>query len=180
MASKNSIHVYECIEHRTANAALAQAILGLSDDMFERRSHFFHGRYENLYLDATKLPTLRDVLETGVSKSAALLQCPVESIKLGFWLNIMNKGDITTLHSHDDEDELLSAVYYIQVPPGSGVFKWHAADKVEMIEPVAGCFMFFDPAIPHEVSEHRNEIPRISIGINIGPAYNAVSKDNGI
>lgn len=82
----------------------------------------------------------------------------------------MNKGDVTTLHSHDDDDELLSAVYYIQVPAGSGLFKLHYAGEIKEIEPASGRFMFFDPAIPHEVGEHQNEMPRISLGINIGPA----------
>ncbi len=163
------VHLHEYTEYRSVNPGLAQAILELPAASFSRRSHFFHGRYENLYLDADKLPGLQSILACALAKSAELLQRPVEALKLGFWLNIMRQGDITTLHSHDDDDELLSAVYYVQVPAHSGLFRWHHAGVVHEIEPVAGRFMFFDPAIPHEVTEHQNSIPRISIGFNIGP-----------
>lgn len=169
MSWQDIIQIYNYAEYRAANAGLAKAILDLPNDAFERRSHFFHGRYENLYVDSSKLPDLKSVLETALSKSAELLQQSADSLKLGFWLNIMNKGDVTTLHSHDDDDELLSAVYYIQVPTGSGMFKLHYAGEVKEIEPVTGRFMFFDPSLPHEVSEHQNDISRISIGINLGP-----------
>lgn len=170
MSWQDVVQIYDYAEYRAANVDLAKTILALSSDTFEQRSHFFHGRYENLYIDTAKLPGLKTVLETGLSNAAELLQLPVDNLKLGFWLNIMNEGDITTLHSHDDDDELLSAVYYIQVPANSGLFKLHYVGEVKEIEPVAGRFMFFDPAIPHEVSEHLNEIPRISVGFNIGPA----------
>lgn len=167
---RDSVQIHEYTDYTTANADLAKAILALPEDSLARRSHFFHGRYENLYLDADKLPGLRPVLETALSKSATLLQQPVEELKLGFWLNIMHRGDVTTLHCHDDDDELLSAVYYVQAPDNSGLFRLHYAGEVKEIKPVAGRFMFFDPAGLHEVSEHENEIPRISVGINIGPA----------
>ena len=170
MRWQDGIQVYDYVEYQAENADLANVILSLSDDVFDHRSHFFHGRYENLYIDIANLSGLKPVLEMALSKSAELLQQPATDLKLGFWLNLMNKGDVTTLHSHDDDDELLSAVYYIQVPTGSGMFKLHYADEVKEIEPVAGRFMFFDPSLPHEVCEHQNDIPRISIGINIGPA----------
>lgn len=164
------VHIYDCAQYQTVNMDLARAILSFPDDCFRQRSHFFHGRYENLYLNADELPGLQPVLETALLKSAELLQLPVDELKLGFWLNIMHKGDVTTLHSHDDDDELLSAVYYVQVPDNAGVFKLHHEGVAKAIEPVASRFMFFDPAIAHEVSVHGNDIPRISIGINIGPA----------
>lgn len=163
------VHIFDCPEYRVANEVLAKTILQLPDEAFERRSHMFHGRYENLYVDADKLPGLQAVLETALAKSAELLQLPVENLKLGFWLNIMNKGDITTLHSHDDDDELLSAVYYVQAPVDSALFRLHYNGEVKEIAPVEGRFMFFNPDLPHEVSEHQHDLPRIAIGMNIGP-----------
>lgn len=170
MSRQDVVHIYDYAGNQAANADLAKSILGLPDDIFEQRSHFFHGRYENLYIDADNLPGLKPVLEAAMAKSAELLQLPVDKLRLGFWINVMNQGDVTTLHSHDDDDELLSAVYYIQAPAGSGLFKLHYKDEMTEIDPVAGRFMCFDPAIPHEVTEHHNKIPRVSIGINIGPA----------
>lgn len=170
MTAQNVIQIYDHAEYQSVNAGLIKSVLELSDAAYERRSHFFHGRYENLYVDAAKLPALKSVLKTALSKAATILQQPVDDLQLGFWLNIMNKGDVTTRHSHDDDDELLSGVYYLQVPPGSGLFKLHYAGEVKELEPVAARFMFFDPALPHEVSEHNSEMPRISIGFNIGLA----------
>lgn len=169
MSWPDAVHVYDYAEYRHKNAVLAAAILALPAEAYARRSHFFHGRYENLYLNAAILPELEPLLATALVKAAQLLQRPAATLKLGFWLNIMQRGDITTLHSHDDDDELLSAVYYVQVPDDAGVFKIYQQGEACEISPVAGRFMFFPPSALHEVSEHRNDIPRISIGINIGP-----------
>lgn len=151
------------------NALLAEKILALPDTAYLQRSHFFHGRYENLYLSRDALPGLEQILTTAQQQAAKLLNCVAADLKTGFWLNIMHQGDITTLHSHDDDDELLSAVYYVQVPPGSAIFQLHLAGQVESVEPVAGRFMFFDPALPHEVTVHEADEARISIGMNFGP-----------
>jgi len=164
------VHVYDCDECQSINSELANAILALPDAAYTQRSHFFHGRYENLYLDVERVPGLKIILDTCLEQASLLLEQAVEKLKLGFWLNIMRAGDVTTLHTHDDDDELLSAVYYVQVPDQSGVFKLHRPDGVQEIKPVAGRFMFFDPALPHEVTQHNNTVPRISLGINIGPA----------
>ena len=81
----------------------------------------------------------------------------------------MHQGDVTTLHRHDDDDELLSAVYYVQADEASALFRLHNNGQVSDVAPVAGRFMFFNPALPHEVTEHHSMMPRISIGINFGP-----------
>ena len=167
------ITVFDCSECRALNDALVEEILRLPDKAFNQRTHMFHGRYENLYIDADKLQGLGTVLDKGLSKAAEILSRPKNDIKVGFWLNIMNQGDVTTLHRHDDDDELLSAVYYVQSDENSAMFRMYGQGKekneVKEIAPVAGRFMFFDPAVPHEVTEHKVDIPRISIGINFGP-----------
>ena len=168
MDRHNSIHIYDFIDYLEVNTALAEAILALPEDRYLQRSHFFNGRYENLYVDVVSLPALKPILETAMVEASVLLSIPENNLRLGFWLNIMHKDDVTTLHSHDDDDELLSAVYYVQVPAHSGLFKLHHAGAVTEIKPITGRFMFFDPALPHEVAEHRSEIPRISIGMNFG------------
>lgn len=164
------ITIFECPDCQHQNAKLAEAILKLPDDIFNRRSHLFHGRYENLYIDSSELPGMDIILSEGLSKAAEILKCSKDDLKYGFWLNVMNKGDVTTLHSHDDDDELLSAVYYVQSDEGSAVFHLHSPAEIREVKPVAGRFMFFDPALPHEVTEHLIDTPRISIGINFGPA----------
>jgi len=168
MTTKEVIQIIDCVECRGLNGALTRAILDLEDQDYARRSHLFHGRYENLYIEADSLPGLRQIVEIALSEAASLLQQAESDLKMGFWLNIMQQGDVTTLHSHDDGDEILSAVYYVQVPEPAGIFRLHHHRQVHEYIPVEGRFMFFDPALPHEVSEHNNEVPRISIGINFG------------
>lgn len=163
------IDILDCTDCLELNAELARAILLLSEEAFDRRTHFFHGRYENLYIDVDKLPGLKLILGKGLAKASEILGLSIDEVKFGFWLNIMHKGDVTTLHRHDDNDELLSAVYYVQVNKDSAMFRLHHQDAVEEVIPVAGRFMFFNPALPHEVSEQRSDEPRISIGINFGP-----------
>ncbi|MFO7602444.1 MAG: 2OG-Fe(II) oxygenase [Gammaproteobacteria bacterium] len=136
---------------------------------FTRRTHLFHGRYENLYIDAASLPGLEVILDKALTEAAAILAMPATQLKLGFWLNIMHKGDVTTLHRHDDDDELLSAVYYLQADEGAALFRLHAQGEIHAVAPHPGRFMFFDPSLPHEVTEHSLESARISIGINFGP-----------
>ncbi|MDH5180165.1 MAG: 2OG-Fe(II) oxygenase family protein [Gammaproteobacteria bacterium] len=166
----DALHLIDTPEYHDLNTDLAAAVLAIPDEDYARLSHYFHGRYENRYLHPAALPQLQTIIERARAEAARILQQPVTELRAGYWLNIMRKGDITTLHSHDDDDELLSAVYYLQVPDGSGEFRLHERGEIHTIQPVAGRFMFFDPALPHEVAAHRSDIPRISIGINIGPA----------
>lgn len=170
MSLSAPIHIFDVPQNRELNEKLAEQILVLPDSAYLRCSHFFHGRYENRYLSEASLPGLASILEVALGQAAEILDRPVCEIKFGFWLNIMQQGDVTTLHSHDDDDELLSAVYYLRVPEGAGQFRLHTIDGIKEITPVAGRFMFFDPALPHEVARHTVPEARISIGINFGPA----------
>ena len=168
MTAKEPVQVFDCAECMALNRALTNAILALAKQDYEKCSHYFHGRYENLYIDQGRLPGMQRITETACLQAAKRLLQPVSDLKMGFWLNIMNRGDITTLHSHDDDDEVLSAVYYVSVPEQAGIFRlYHNRQVYEQI-PVEGRFVFFDPVLPHEVSEHQSETPRISIGINFG------------
>ena len=166
---KEQMIIFDCPDCKLRNAELAKSILKLPEEAFSRRTHLFHGRYENLYINANELPGLEAVLEKGLNKAAEILGKTKQEVKLGFWLNIMNQGDVTTLHRHDDDDELLSAVYYVQAEEKSALFRLHHGTDIEEVVPVAGRFMFFNPALPHEVLVHHSASPRISIGINFGP-----------
>ena len=85
----------------------------------------------------------------------------------------MPPGSSTLIHSHDDYDELLSAVYYVSVPANSGnliiynISESNDEEKIE-IEPHAGEFIFFKPTIRHEVTKNLSSEHRLSIGINFG------------
>ena len=92
----------------------------------------------------------------------------MDELQAGCWFNHMPPGAVTTLHSHDDDDELLSAVYYVSVPENSGSLVIHQHDEQHVITPVEGKFVFFAPDVAHEVSENLSTRERLSIGINFG------------
>ena len=132
------------------------------------KSHFFGGRYENIYIGEQHIRGLATILAQIKSAAASVLQMPVEQLKLGFWFNLMQAGDVTLSHSHDDADELLSGTYYLQVPSNSASLLIHHPHATTTIAPNEGQFVFFHPAVEHEVTRHQTQTPRISLGFNLG------------
>lgn len=150
-----------------------QLVNGLNTHINEdttRKSHHFLGRYENIYIDSEKIPALSLIIDAAIRQAAQILDCPTNKLKAGLWFNIMNPGDKTTLHRHDDFDERLSAVYYVQVAENSGTLHLRKQPVDIQVTPKQGMFVFFLPDMPHEVSENLSQQCRISLGINIGPA----------
>ena len=140
----------------------------LKEEDFKDKTHLFHGRYENIYLEADKLPELGVIIDTALDNAANILNIKKEKLAFGFWLNAMAAGDITTAHTHDDDDELLSCVYYIKVPSESGDLIITKGDKKITIKPEEGSYVFFSPDTLHEVSKNKSEQPRLSIAFNFG------------
>ena len=136
-----------------------------------RKTHLFDGRYENIYLTEHEIPALGEIIAEATKYAEDILQ--VKHLRAGFWFNFMPPGSSTTLHTHDDEDELLSAVYYVNVPEGSGnLVIYHRTDKpgprkIEIV-PEEGEFIFFKPDVPHEVTRNNSAQSRLSIGFNFG------------
>ena len=166
-------HVTSCTRCLPHHAAILQQLYALKDTGQARKSHYFAGRYENIYLDRGSIPGLDVILDAALTEAAQLLGCAPDALQLGFWFNLMQQNDVTLPHSHDDDDELLSATYYLQIPPDAGRLVLKLPDGQRTIEPVAGEFVFFHPGIEHEVTRHRHATPRISIGINFGPKAHA-------
>ncbi len=134
-----------------------------------RKTHQFHGRYENIYLNKSHIPEIETVINQAIYQAEKLLG--ITHLRAGYWFNFMPPGSITTLHSHDDDDELLSAVYYICVPDNCGELILHASPpspNTIKITPQAGLFVFFKPDAKHEVTENRCDQNRLSIGMNFG------------
>lgn len=147
---------------------LAEKILKLTDEQIIRKTHFFAGRYENIYVDIEALSELKVLIEKAKQLAAKILQKDIDTLKIGFWINIMQQGHTTSLHCHEDADELLSGVYYVSVPEKSGQFIYHLDGEKQSLNPEEGTFLFFSPALLHEVTEHLSEQPRISVAFNIG------------
>ncbi|HFE48890.1 MAG TPA: hypothetical protein ENJ21_06200 [Chromatiaceae bacterium] len=149
------------------NPPLARRFDVLRDDPAVRKSHLFHGRYENLYIDLDRIPQLLPV-QAAVSRHAREITSRAK-LKLGFWFNDMGSGHVTTLHTHDDDDELLSAVYYIRVPADSGRLILHAGGETLAITPREGMLLLFPPDLAHEVEENGSGERRLSVAFNAGP-----------
>lgn len=159
-------------------AALNQALLNgyhqYVQDSATRRSHEYEGRYENIYIGKDKVPQIDVVLNHAREAAASILKMGMDELRAGLWFNAMPPGSRTLKHAHDDDDELLSAVYYVQVPENAGHLILHSANFSTHVTPQAGMFVFFSPDVQHEVTENNSSEMRLSLGINIGP-INSVS-----
>lgn len=149
------------------NAGLVRGLAMLEGGTAVRRSHFFHGRFENLYVDRECIAEIETVLRAGMEYASEILG--TRDLRVGFWFNEMAPGQRTTLHSHDDDDELLSGVYYVAAPPCSGRLLIHVGGRPLVVVPEPGQFVFFPPALPHEVEVNKSEGQRLSLAMNFGP-----------
>ncbi len=165
---KSQWYSHDCAACAESNDELAMHVMRLIEAAAGRRSHFFGGRHENIYLPQQELPQLKLILQTARQQAALILQRPLETLRIGCWFNLMQQGDVTTAHSHDDDNELLSGTYYIKVPPDSGELVLSLANQRLHIIPQAGRFIFFAPDILHEVTQHNAAQSRLSIGFNVG------------
>ncbi len=152
------------------NPPLIQAFNQLTPADFTRRSHFIHGRYENLYLELNMLPGLELLLQFVRHCAVNILPNDNCSLRQGFWLNAMNPGDQTSLHSHDENDELLAAVYYVTVPEHSGDIVFIDPPFNVRVTPTAGMVLLFPPDLLHQVECNHSDAKRLSIAFNFGGA----------
>lgn len=150
------------------NTELLAGYQALRDDPVLKRSHYFEGRYENIYIERSRLPAIEPVLQAALAAAADYLQQDATGLSVGFWFNEMGPGHRTLPHRHDDDDEQASAVYYVQVPEQSGELVLRRGMIVTQVTPVEGTFVFFAPDIEHEVTENLSQQPRLSIGMNFG------------
>ncbi|HFD81421.1 MAG TPA: hypothetical protein ENK05_13685 [Gammaproteobacteria bacterium] len=150
------------------NAAILAQYQALRDDPALERSHWFGGRYENVYVPRQRLPALEPVLRTAVEGAADFLRQPRLALSVGFWMNEMGPGHVTLPHTHDEDDELVSGVYYLRVPQRSGELLLYQGPATTRVTPREGLFVFFPPQVRHEVTENCSGELRLSIGMNFG------------
>jgi len=154
------------------NNVIFQKYNDLKEADIERKSHLFHGRYENIYIKDTSIPEIQDIIEKLKQEAALFLNIQKAYLKFGFWFNAMSPGDQTTLHCHDDFDEVLSGVYYIKVPEQSGNLILHMEKQLE-IQPKEGMIVLFSPCLKHHVTINNSKQIRLSIGFNVTVLNNA-------
>lgn len=151
------------------NRQIMEAYMQLREQDLLKRSHFFGGRYENLYLKRELIPAIGEVLDQAEIFAGYVLNKPTENLRSGFWINDMGPQEVTTEHDHDDNDELLSGVYYVQVPLCSGELVVVDKHSRTLVTPQPGMFVFFAPNVLHSVNANSSKQRRISIGMNFGP-----------
>ena len=134
-----------------------------------RGTHYFEGRYENLYLDRDAVPAVEPILRFAATCAALVLRRPQRHLRCGFWFNRMMSGDVTGRHAHDDDQELISGVYYVNAPPGSGRLVLDVPHGPPVyIDPLPGRLLLFAPDAAHQVERGVFTGTRISIGMNFG------------
>jgi hypothetical protein len=152
------------------NGCLYARFLELSATDRIRQSHHIAGRFENTYINEADIPDIANVLSVIKQQAAVLLDTVPETLKAGFWFNAMEAGHRTLPHHHDENDELLSAVYYIRVPENSGDLILHDDERQVVIQPREGKLLMFAPSLLHEVTVNHSREMRLSVAFNVGPA----------
>ena len=164
-----AIYSLQLENYQALNQKLIEGFLQCRDRPDIKQTHFFHQRYENIYLDEEHIAAIADIKQAAINAAADILNKDAATLKAGLWFNAMEKGHITTAHRHDDDDELLSAVYYIQVPENSGELEFTRQRCTTYLKPETGMMAFFPPDLMHRVLENKSNELRLSLGINIGP-----------
>lgn len=165
----------------TLNTSLYDRFMALRGTDRIRQTHYFGDRFENIYIEEADIPDIATVLGVLRQQAGQLLGIPADTLKVGFWFNAMEAGQRTGMHHHDENDELLSAVYYIRVPENSGNLIMHEGDREIMVQPQEGKLVMFAPAVLHEVTANLGSGLRLSVGMNVGPAdgWSVAGNDSG-
>ena len=140
-----------------------------ADDI--KRTHMFDGRFENIYIPRQRLPELAPLSDFVLASATRILQR--DRLRHGFWFNEMPPGHKTTLHSHEEDDELLSAVCYLRCPENSGRLILHDDEAQIVVDPRPGLAVLFPPDLPHEVEYNAGAGTRLSVAFNFGPPSSA-------
>lgn len=152
---------------------LNRDLLNIFGDLYNhpatKRSHFFHGRFENIYIHKEHIPAIQPLLTLIEQAAVEILGTNVGQLRCGYWFNLMRPGDQTSLHAHEEDDELLSAVYYVAVAEHCGDLVLGTPPVATRIKPVPGMAVFFPPSLPHAVEVNASGQNRLSIAFNFGP-----------
>ena len=168
------VNIYHKISSQNSseiNPAIESGFLEHHNDQDIRKTHLFEGRYENIYLNEQHIPALNLLISEALTLAEKILER--KNLHAGYWFNYMPPGATTTLHTHDDDDELLSCVYYVNVPENSGNLIIYddtedaGQNKIE-IKSRTGDFIFFKPDVRHEVTKNNSAEFRLSIAFNFG------------
>ena len=158
------------------NTEIERAYLSQKNNKDVVKTHYINGRFENVYLQREQLPYLPQLLDEAIKYAMQTLDTKAP-LKVGFWFNEMQVGDTTSAHTHEEDDELLSGVYYLSVPIdsgslvlGVGLVNNEINNECIKLTPKKGEFIFFSPKLLHSVEKNKSSQMRLSIGLNFGLA----------
>lgn len=162
----NSIFSSHFSDVQLLNSTILEKFILYKDHPGTRKSHLFENRYENTYI----APNIIKETETVLLNCNQCVQkiTGEKSDRSGIWFNYMEPGNLTLPHTHDDADELYSAVYYVSVPDKSGTLIITENNKEIIIKPKEGMLVLFPPSLLHHVTKNESNDNRLSLGINIG------------
>lgn len=160
---------YRLAEPDALNAQLYARHLELAGTDRVRQTYHYGGRFENIYVELADIPEMATVLDLFREQAGLWLGRVPESLRAGFWFNAMGPGHVTSVHHHDENDELLSGVYYVRVPANSGSLVLYDDDTPVTVQPEEGKLVMFGPGVMHEVTVNSSNGLRLSVGMNIGP-----------
>jgi hypothetical protein len=164
------LHQVRLPDAQRLNEQILAGYARLCAEDYSHLSHFIAGRFENLYTQRSQIPGLSQVL--GFAEEAARkILGDLGPLRCGFWLNAMEAGHTTSEHTHEENDELLSAVYYVATPEDSGDLVLRNGPLIIRLTPSPGTCLLFPPDLPHWVETNQSPGLRLSIGMNFGPAH---------
>ena len=142
-------------------------------------THFINNRWENIYINPQKIPSVLPLLSKILSEAINEYRCrlkphqtlviPHELLgyeKNEFWFNSALPGESTAVHNHNGK-AVISGVYYLQVPEKSGNVIFIHENKEELEIPAKpGKLIFFPAGLDHYVKENKGSGKRISMSFN--------------
>jgi hypothetical protein len=162
------VHLLRLPDAEALNAALLQQFLACHQDPDVHKTHFVQGRFENLYIERERTPAILPLIAAAERAAGEILRRP-GPLRCGHWFNLMGPGHRTSLHSHEENDELLSAVYYLRIPERSGDLVLQEPPVRIRVRPAEGLMVLFPPWLPHAVERNESTQDRLSVAFNFGP-----------
>jgi uncharacterized protein (TIGR02466 family) len=161
--------------------ATVQALRAADPEPAGRSNRCGWNSADDAVLDRPAFAELDAAVKTLCRQVLGEMGLPNIAFRLQSWINIHDKGGFNFLHMH--EQSMLSGVFYLQVPEGSGglVFRdprphvlgsflkgsGPNAHSDVTLRPGAGLIVLFPAWLEHFVEPHTGDAPRISIPFNV-------------
>jgi uncharacterized protein (TIGR02466 family) len=181
-----SIYTVDNLLDHTENQNLKEYCLTLQNKVPNGGDDWYGGTYNTHgTLDLTrdlKFKPLLNIIDMHVHEYSKAHNSTAQYKIRGSWLNIAEKNQFQEFHTHNDS--IISAVYYISAPQGSGSIVFEDPKEPDMYplknikpknnlsftrikyEAVEGKLLIFRSYLRHMVEAGSNEDPRISVAIN--------------